>query len=182
MRVKFACPPALQIPGDNKNTYYLTVNEEIIPNCGMPCENNIFHPSEIDFARLWVLVWSTLCFSSTLFTILTFLIETSRFRYPERPIIFLSACYMFVALAYLIGSSRLNDDSIVCRPLKNGLMETKTFLIQGVEHVPCTLLFMMIYFFGMSSAIWWVVLTLTWFLAAGKGILSFLTLQSNLSI
>ncbi len=168
MRVKFACPPALQIPGDNKNNYYLTVNEEIIPNCGMPCENNIFNKSEISFSRMWVLIWSTICFSSTLFTILTFVIETSRFRYPERPIIFLSGCYMFVALAYLIGSSQMNDDSIVCKPLKNGLMETKMFLIQGVEHVSCTLLFMMIYFFGMSSSIWWVVLTLTWFLAAGK--------------
>jgi frizzled 1/7 len=41
------------------------------------------------------------------------------------------------------------------------------YLVQGVEHAPCTLLFMMLYFFGMSSSIWWVVLTLTWFLAAG---------------
>jgi frizzled protein 1/7 len=127
----------------------------------------IFEKSEVQFARKWVLTWSALCFSSTLFTVLTFLVETSRFRYPERPIIFLSACYMFVALAYLIGSSQMNSNSIVCKPLKNGQMNTEEFLVQGVEQISCTILFMMIYFFGMSSSIWWVVLTLTWFLAAG---------------
>lgn len=167
LRVKFACPPALQIITDNKNTYYLNVNDEIINNCGMPCDNNIFDKTEIQFSRSWVLIWSAVCFGSTLFTILTFLIETSRFRYPERPIIFLSGCYLIVSLAYLIGSSSVNKNSIVCKPLKNGLMQTREYLVQGVEHIPCTLLFMMIYFFGMSSSIWWVVLTLTWFLAAG---------------
>jgi len=166
LRVKFACPPVLQTITDTKNTYYLLVNDEVVNNCAMPCDNNIFERNEIVWARSWVLVWSALCFCSTLFTILTFLIETSRFRYPERPIIFLSGCYLIVALAYLIGSASQND-SIVCKPLKNGLMQTREYLVQGVEHIPCTLLFMMIYFFGMSSSIWWVVLTLTWFLAAG---------------
>ena len=166
-RVKFVCPPVLQLISDTKNTYYLNVNEETINNCGMPCENNIFEKSEIAFARSWILIWSTICFCSTFFTILTYLIDTSRFRYPERPIIFLSACYMFVGLAYLIGSSSLTSNSVVCRPHKNAKMQTMEYIVQGVEHVPCTLLFMMIYFFGMASSIWWVVLTLTWFLAAG---------------
>ncbi|KFP72294.1 Frizzled-7, partial [Acanthisitta chloris] len=31
----------------------------------------------------------------------------------------------------------------------------------------CTILFMILYFFGMASSIWWVILSLTWFLAAG---------------
>ena len=133
----------------------------------MPCDNNLFERSEVSFARSWILIWSSLCFASTLFTILTFLIETSRFRYPERPIIFLSGCYMLVALAYLIGSSSISNNSIVCSAQKNAEMQVRDYLVQGVGHVPCTLLFMMIYFFGMASSIWWVVLTLTWFLAAG---------------
>lgn len=74
---------------------------------------------------------------------------------------------MIVGLAFLIGSSSLTNNSIVCKAHKNAMMQTREYLVQGVEHVPCTLLFMMIYFFGMASSIWWVVLTLTWFLAAG---------------
>ncbi|KAK6310595.1 hypothetical protein J4Q44_G00186500 [Coregonus suidteri] len=31
----------------------------------------------------------------------------------------------------------------------------------------CTIVFLLIYFFGMASSIWWVILSLTWFLAAG---------------
>jgi len=106
--VKFHCPTVLQILSENKNTYYLTVNDEYVSNCAMPCDNNLFDAKEISFARSWVLVWSSICFISTLLTILTFLIETSRFRYPERPIIFLSGCYMIVALAYLIGKQNTN--------------------------------------------------------------------------
>jgi hypothetical protein len=165
IKVKFPCPAVLQILSENKNTHYLTINDENVAACGMPCDNHLFTGKEVTFARSWVLIWSSICFISTLFTILTFLIETSRFRYPERPIIFLSGCYLVVALAYLIGSS--SQDSIVCQTLKNAQMEERSYLVQGVEHVPCTLLFMMLYFFGMSSSIWWVVLTLTWFLAAG---------------
>ncbi|XP_008563866.1 PREDICTED: frizzled-8, partial [Galeopterus variegatus] len=31
----------------------------------------------------------------------------------------------------------------------------------------CTVVFLLVYFFGMASSIWWVILSLTWFLAAG---------------
>ena len=31
----------------------------------------------------------------------------------------------------------------------------------------CAFVFVLTYFFGMASSIWWVILTLTWFLAAG---------------
>ncbi|KFP08541.1 Frizzled-8, partial [Calypte anna] len=31
----------------------------------------------------------------------------------------------------------------------------------------CTVGFLLVYFFGMASSIWWVILSLTWFLAAG---------------
>nr|XP_009943478.1 PREDICTED: frizzled-8 [Opisthocomus hoazin] len=48
-------------------------------------------------------------------------------------------------------------------------------LLAGAEHVRyestgpalCTVVFLLGYFFGMASSIWWVILSLTWFLAAG---------------
>jgi frizzled protein 1/7 len=73
---------------------------------------------------------------------------------------------MIISLAYLIGSTQSNN-SLICKSYKNAKMQNVDYLVQGVEHVPCTLLFMMIYYFGMASSVWWVVLTLTWFLAAG---------------
>lgn len=91
------------------------------------------------------------------------------FRYPERPIIFLSVCYLMVALAYLVGWA--SGNTIACRepfpiPTMNSV-ETESLITQGTKYPMCTFLFMILYFFGMASSIWWVILTLTWFLAAG---------------
>ena len=33
--------------------------------------------------------------------------------------------------------------------------------------VACAIVFLLIYYFGMASCVWWVILTVTWFLAAG---------------
>jgi hypothetical protein len=113
-RLKFTCPPVLQLQPitQQSSQYYLMVGEEAISSCGMPCDNTLFDMTEIKFARSWVLIWSALCFLSTLFTTLTFAIERQRFRYPERPIIFLSACYLMVGAAYLVGSSQLDSNSM----------------------------------------------------------------------
>lgn len=82
-----------------------------------------------------------------------------------------------VALAYIVGWAAGN--SISCRepfpPPTGGIyglhqgikIQMSSTITQGTKHEMCTILFMVLYFFGMASSIWWVVLTLTWFLAAG---------------
>lgn len=72
-----------------------------------------------------------------------------------------------VALVYVVGWAAKNN--IACRepfPGPAGVQMVST-ITQGTKHELCTLLFMVLYFFGMASSIWWVILTLTWFLAAG---------------
>ncbi|XP_061460710.1 frizzled-9 [Rhineura floridana] len=116
-----------------------------------------------DFAFIWMAVWATLCFASTAFTVLTFLLEPQRFQYPERPIIFLSMCYNVYSVAFLIRSVA-GAENIAC-----DREEGELYIIQeGLESTGCTLVFLILYYFGMASSLWWVVLTLTWFLAAGK--------------
>lgn len=116
-----------------------------------------------DFAFIWMAVWATLCFASTAFTVLTFLLEPQRFQYPERPIIFLSMCYNVYSMAFLIRSVA-GAENIAC-DREHGQL----YIIQeGLESTGCTLVFLILYYFGMASSLWWVVLTLTWFLAAGK--------------
>ncbi|CAI9548990.1 unnamed protein product [Staurois parvus] len=122
-----------------------------------------FSQEEIRFARVWILIWSVLCCASTFFTVTTYLVDMQRFRYPERPIIFLSGCYTMVSVAYIAGF--VLGDKVVCN---EGFSEDgyKT-VVQGTKKEGCTILFMMLYFFSMASSIWWVILSLTWFLAAG---------------
>lgn len=44
---------------------------------------------------------------------MTFAIDNTRFRYPERPIVFLAICYLIVGCAYVGGLGA--GDSIACR-------------------------------------------------------------------
>lgn len=158
----FSCPLQLRVPP------YLGYHFLGAKDCGAPCEvskpNGLmyFLEEELRFGRLWVGIWSVLCCMSTLFTVLTYLVDMRRFRYPERPIIFLSGCYFMVAVAYVAGF--LLEDRVVCID-KFGVDGYK-MVAQGTKKEGCTILFMVLYFFGMASSIWWVILSLTWFLSA----------------
>ncbi|CAH1225908.1 FZD4 [Branchiostoma lanceolatum] len=147
--------------GPNDESYmYVKRTDSCALKCGVEYGN--FSPEEKRFADIWMAVWAGLCFLSTMFTVLTFLIDTARFRYPERPIIFLSMCYNIYSIAYIVrlvvGRKAISCDS----------EDGQAFLIQqGLENTGCAIVFLFLYFFGMASSIWWVILTLTWFLSAG---------------
>ncbi|XP_063079687.1 frizzled-3a [Engraulis encrasicolus] len=132
-------------------------------DCSAPCPSMHFGREELLFARYFVGVVSIVCLSATLFTFLTFLIDMARFRYPERPIVFYAVCYMMVALVHFLGF--LLEDRVACNSASPGRFRAST-VTQGSHNKACTLLFMALYFFTMAGGAWWVVLTLTWFLAA----------------
>lgn len=163
----FVCPVQFRIPKTFE--YALKVGNKVEKDCGAPCNSMFFSEKERRFSRIWVGTWAIICALSCLFTVMTFLIDTDRFRYPERPIIFLSVCYLMVAITYVIGF--FAEDTISCRepfPAPDGMaVQTVSTITQGTKYELCTILFMVLYFFSMASSIWWVVLTLTWFLAAG---------------
>ncbi|XP_076029776.1 frizzled-10-like [Oratosquilla oratoria] len=131
------------------------------PRCG---RDVLFKAADKEFAEVWMLVWAVLCLASTLFTVLTFWLEPARFRYPERTIIYLSMCYLLYCLAYL---SRLvvPSEALSCSTSPSGVSH---LMVKGLDSSGCIVTFILQYYFGLSSCIWWVVLTLTWFLSAGK--------------
>ncbi|XP_061602559.1 frizzled-3a isoform X2 [Cololabis saira] len=134
-----------------------------VRDCSPPCPNMYFSREELAFARYFIGVVSIVCLSATLFTFLTFLIDVSRFRYPERPIIFYAVCYMMVSLAFFLGF--LLEDRVSCNAASPGRFRAST-VTQGSHNKACTLLFMVLYFFTVAGSVWWVILTITWFLAA----------------
>ncbi|XP_033113757.1 frizzled-7-B-like [Anneissia japonica] len=157
--IAFTCPKEFTVP--EKDEEFLGSK-----NCGFPCPMFFKDPTEQKFARLWIGIWAFICAGSSLFTFLTFVIDTKRFRYPERPIIFLSGCYFMIAVVYIIGF--FMDDEIACnQPTENDHTYKEATLTQGAKKEMCTILFMVLYYFTMASSIWWVLLSLTWFLAAG---------------
>lgn len=133
--------------------------------CALLCDqNDAFTDDNKYFANVWMAVWAFLCFASTLFTILTFLIDSQRFRYPERPIILMAMCFNIYSIAYVVRLIAGRDDIACDTESQSG----QSILIQeGLENTDCAIVFLLLYFFGTASALWWVILTLTWFLAAG---------------
>ncbi|CAF0904367.1 unnamed protein product [Rotaria sordida] len=137
-------------------------------NCAMPCNRSLFTTEQVYFVRHYVGILSILCLLSTLFTIMTYSIDLTRYRYPERPILYLSICYFILACAYVGGFvDYFYGSNIVCNTEEFSYTGQTRFLVQGTHNKLCVLTFILIYYFGMASMIWWVILTLTWFLAAG---------------
>lgn len=166
----FQCPIYFQTP--KRVQYKLRVGDVVVEDCGAPCDGMFFNSEETAFSRRWLGIVAAACLAPTLFTVATFLLDMSRFQYPERPIIFISLCYFFISCCYVVGFSQGTavscdepyDPPYYLQEERNGMISAIT---QGVEHQVCTILFMVIYFFTMAASIWWVVLTLAWFLMAG---------------
>lgn len=143
-----------------------------LPDCAPPCKGHFWSDDEIQLSRKWILAWSTFCLISTLFTVSTYLIDRDRFRYPERPIVFLAACYMIISCVHITGY--FMEDEVACYDNIAQQDTTWSFystnptsiIEQGTKKQSCTVLFMILYFTTMSSSIWWLVLCVNWFLSA----------------
>nr|XP_033787419.1 frizzled-8 [Geotrypetes seraphini] len=181
------CRAPMVAVSSERHPLYNRVRTGQIANCAMPCHNPYFTADERAFMAFWIGLWSVLCFISTLATVATFLIDMERFKYPERPIIFLSACYLFVSAGYLVRLVA-GHEQVACSgggagepppPPPAPPPQPPPLQPPPPPHEPehvhyettgpalCTLVFLLVYFFGMASSLWWVILSLTWFLAAG---------------
>lgn len=142
------------------NYYYVSSTE----SCAVMCnQEGIFKTTEKETMERWMAAWSIVCFVSTLAVLCTFLVDTVRFKYPERSIIWLALCYNLYSISFIIRLAA-GREAISCDQDYNGLK----FLIQdGLRNTGCAIVFLIQYFFSMAATIWWVILALSWFLAAG---------------
>ena len=133
-------------------------------DCVPNCSDVFFTKQHKKFAYAWSAIWASLCVLSTLFTIAAFCVEPGRFRYPTRPIIFMAFCYLMYSMAYLTRLFIPAED-VICKP--DGL-GSRLMIVNGMESTLCIIIFLIQYYFGIASHIWWLVLTLTWYLAASR--------------
>lgn len=186
---RFTCFPDYKV--SSSASYHFDVLNETLTGCGVPCRKTFFTDYERKIVRYWVVGWSVLCAVSTAFTCLTFLTDRRRFMYPERPIIFLSMCFLFISVCYIIGFvlhhnwACNSDQTDVMKTVRQSLQKRKftasvaasvvtkfeglyeQVVTMGSEVAGCTILAGVYYFFTMAAAAWWVILTFTWFQAAG---------------
>ena len=159
---KCECRPPLIKLDDGHLRFFNRVETGGIFNCGQPCRSMFFKPSELTEAAHWINVVAIACFICTLLIVTTYLIDTERFKYPEVSIVYMSGCYLMISAGFLVkhwfGHSEVACDS------SSGLIRYQGML---PAFGPCLLVFLLFYFFSMASCVWWVILCLTWFLAAG---------------
>ena len=165
--IPFKCPAHFKVPPGLG--YSFRLQGKMHKDCGMPCDDLLFESNERNLIRIWTGAWAVLCVISTAFTIITFYLEPDRFNFPERSIIFLSCCYFFIGLVFIYGF--FFGDSVACNdPFPSDIPASNLQMVrtitQGNRKEKCTLSFMALYFFTMSNSIWWVILTVTWFLTA----------------
>jgi len=156
--------------------YNVSVGWGPLTDCASPCVSPFFSKPDQEFTELWLSVWSIVCCLSTALTFATFLLDPSRYHYPERSIMYLSLCYFLVSLGFLIRLS-VGHKALSCALQSPDQSPSPSNLLHSRENIPtlqpdsgevvCSLVFVLIYMFSMASSLWWVVLTLTWFLSAG---------------
>ena len=137
----------------------LTANQNV-PPCALPCGTSRLHPNEKKFATFWLALWTIVCFTSTVLTLLTYLLGRICFVFTERPIVLIALCQFVVSSAYLV---RLvyGEAAITCNR-NSGLVHYAT-----TGPWPCTLTFVLTYFFSNVMWLWWVVLAMNWYLSIG---------------
>ena len=97
---ELTCPAELKMLASDSPSKYNFLG---LDNCGPPCKDHFWSNDDIRLSRKWILGWGIMCLISTLFTVCTYLIDRDRFRYPERPIVFLAACYLIISIVYITG-------------------------------------------------------------------------------
>lgn len=133
--------------------------------CGHKCSSDILFSKESkSFSEVWILIWSLICFTLTAFTILTFFLDPSQFRFPERVMVIFSLTYLMFSLG-LVVRLIFGREEVSC--YNESQYNLQLLIQQGQDNLKCTVVFVLLYYFWMASMLWWVNLTIMWFLFSG---------------
>ncbi|XP_077262777.1 frizzled-4-like [Temnothorax americanus] len=147
------CPP-----------HFVQIPDMEMISCAPRCGTDAYYRAEDKkFAERWMTGWAWLCFLSTLFTLLTFWVDPSRFRYPERPIVFLALCYNLLSVAYIVRGA-VGAENLSCVSQLDG--PSYVPVRDALKSVPCTIWWLIRYYLGLASNTWWAVLCGCWLLSA----------------
>ena len=132
-------------------------------SCALICnKDGLFTHKEKQMVDSWITGLSYLCASLSLFALLVVLTDMKSILYPERAIVFITFSYLVYSIAHIVRIV-VGREKIGCAQDLDNL-----YTIQdGSGNIGCATTFLLSYLFSMAQSIWWVMLTLTWFLCGG---------------
>ncbi|KFD70324.1 hypothetical protein M514_06940 [Trichuris suis] len=153
-------------PTDACGTQFAMIDRHDLHNkCVLRCNQHwMFSGEQKRFVKIWMAAWASLCLLATGLTLVTFLLDGYRFAYPKRPVVFIALCHFMYSIAYLLpiiaGAERA-----ACQRLTSGY---SVLVAHSLSNVWCVATFILRYYFALTSVVWWLILTMTWYLAAGR--------------
>lgn len=141
--------------------HFLYINRS--RRCAHECDADIlFGKSDKDFATKWIAFWSIVCFASSIFTLITFFRSSSPevVFLPEKILIILAANYAMYSFAFILRLI-LKREQVVCQT--EAQYKSPVLIQEGLDNISCTITFVLLYFFGNSSMIWWMFLSICLF-------------------
>lgn len=135
--------------------FYVYINRT--QSCAQMCAADLlFGNGDKDLSEVWLTIWAGLCFATTLFAIITIVVDSgsrnSRFPYPERPLPLLALCYNIVSIGWGLRAG-IGRNAVACNP---DPQEPDILLLSqdGLGNANCTLVFLLIYYFGNAASVW----------------------------
>lgn len=140
---------------------YINRSERCIHKCSADI---LFSQESKSFSEYWILIWAIICLTLTGFTIVTFMLDPSQFRFPERVMVVFSMTYLMFSLG-LVVRLIFGREEVSC--YNESQYDMQLLIQEGPDNLKCTVVFVLLYYFWMSSMLWWINLTIMWFLFAG---------------
>ena len=120
--------------------------------CRAPC---IWVTTANRVVSMWMMVMAVICLVSTVFCIVTYVIDTRRFVYAQHVIVCMASCSAVCAVT-ILASLIVTPPTAFCHS-DDPITATSN----------CTIIFVVLYYFSLSCATWWVVLNVVWLLTCG---------------
>ncbi|CAH2247858.1 jg12232 [Pararge aegeria aegeria] len=140
------CPPA----------HSRSPTGECWPACGQHAR---YTQSSKRTAEIWMLTLAWFSLLSTSIALLTFCAEPSRYRYPERPMVWMAACHAIVALAH-VTRGWVGSKTVSCAGT--------TLAVDGLASPTCVAFFSLTYYFTLAADAWFANACVAWYLTAAS--------------
>uniref|UniRef100_A0A1I8PMV6 Frizzled-3 n=1 Tax=Stomoxys calcitrans TaxID=35570 RepID=A0A1I8PMV6_STOCA len=141
-----------------------TVNPLNADECVPQCSRDGFHTTQQKkIAESLILGLSAICFVLTLFSLVTFWAEPTRFGYPERPVLFLCLCYNLFSVCYL-ERIVFHNSSRAFAVIEDPLSKTQHPACSLTP--PCLASYITTSYLSLSAATWWLIFALCFYLSS----------------